>query len=95
MSAATSPNYIGNVPPLWLGGVGLDIFRRSFVNADLVAGVLTVTHNLGVRYHAVAVYDDTNQLVTPDAVTDVDANSLTIDLTSFGVITGTWNVVVV
>ncbi len=95
MTAATNPNYIGNVPPLWLGGVGLDIFRRSFVDADLAAGVLTVTHNLGVRYHAVAVYDDSDQLVTPDAIIDVDANSLTVDLTSFGVIAGTWNVVVV
>jgi len=95
MSAATSPNYIGNVPPLWLGGAGLGIFRLSFVNADLVAGVLTVTHNLGIRYHVVAVYDDSNELITPDLVTDVDSDSLTIDLTSFGAIAGTWNVVVV
>jgi len=69
-------------------------FRQSFVNADLVAGVLTVIHNLGQRYNSVTVYDESNQIIGPDVVTDVDANSLTVDLSSFGVIAGTWNLVV-
>ncbi len=69
-------------------------YRQSFVNGDLVAGVLSVTHSLGVRYNHVTIYDNSNQMITPDQITDVDANNITIDLTSFGAIAGTWNLVV-
>lgn len=80
------------IPPPIPGGGGE--FRQSFVDADLVAGVLTVNHNLGQRYNSVTVYDDSEQIILPDFVTDVDANNLTIDLSSFGAIAGTWNLVV-
>lgn len=79
-------------PPLPSGGGGE--FRQSFVDGDLTAGVLTVTHNLAERYHSVAVYNNAEQMVTPDLITDVDANTITIDLSSFGAIAGTWNLVV-
>lgn len=69
-------------------------YRQSFVNADLVGNVLTVTHNLGQRYHSVTVYDDNDDLIFPDNVNDVDANNVDIDLSSFAPISGTWNVVV-
>jgi hypothetical protein len=77
------------------GGGSAASFRQTFDNGDLVAGVLTVNHALGARYNIAAVYDDSNQMITPDLVTDVDANNIAIDLSSFGAIAGTWNVVVV
>ena len=69
-------------------------FRQSFTNANLIAGVLTVTHNLGQAYNGVTVYDNTENVIVPDLITSVDVNTVDIDLTSFGAIAGTWNVVV-
>ena len=80
------------IPPPIPGGGGE--FLRSFINADLVGGVLAVNHNLAQRYNSVTVYDNNEQIAVPDFVTAVDVNNMTIDLTTFGGIAGTWNVVV-
>lgn len=69
-------------------------YRTSFNNAALSAGVLTVTHNLGQQYVTVAVYDNSEKQILPDEVTLSSTSALTVDLTSFGAISGTWNVVV-
>ncbi len=69
-------------------------YRENFVNGDLVAGILTVTHSLGQRYHSVTIYDNTGKEVAPDDITDVDLNTVTVDLSSFVALTGFWNVVV-
>jgi len=68
-------------------------YIKSFVNGDLVAGVLTVAHNLGYQYLLAQVYDDSNILILPDAITLTDSNNLSIDLTSYGVLSGTWHAV--
>ena len=67
---------------------------QSFSNGDLSAGVLTVTHNLGHKYCQVQIYNNSDKMIMPDDITLVDANSLTVDLTSYGTLTGTWRVVV-
>jgi hypothetical protein len=67
---------------------------QSFTNADLSSGVLTVTHNLGHKYAIIQVYDNNDDLVQPDDITLTNSNSASIDLTSFGTLTGTWNVIV-
>ena len=69
-------------------------FTQSFVNGDLAAGVLPVTHNLGATRYPVTVSDENDNIIGPDEVNFVDGNSLTVDLSSFGAIAGTWNVVV-
>jgi hypothetical protein len=69
-------------------------FYQSFTNADLTAGVLTVAHNLGHKYATIQVFNNSDKMVMPDDITLTDANNASIDLTSFGTITGTWNVVV-
>jgi hypothetical protein len=86
---------------LWRGGLaGTEValaraYRTSFTNASLVSGVLTVTHNLGQPYCEVRIYDNTGKTVIPDEITATNANSLSIDLTTFGTLSGTWNVVVI
>lgn len=75
-------------------GSGTTSYRTSFTDASLSAGVLTVTHSLGQSVVNVMVFDNNNKNVRPDDITLVDSNSLTVDLTSFGTLTGTWNVVV-
>jgi hypothetical protein len=77
-----------------LGAAG--IFRRTMVNADLTAGILTVTHGLGQQFCQVQVYDEGNRCIQVlDEITCGSATSLTIDFTSFGTIPGTWNIVVI
>jgi hypothetical protein len=83
----------------WAAVSGGSAYRTSFTDATLAGGVLTVTHNLGVRYHNVAVYDNTNTLITAATTVDTGVNTLTINLAAFqtengGAIPGTWNVVV-
>jgi hypothetical protein len=70
-------------------------YRDAFVNGDLAAGILTVNHALGQQYVVVDVYDNSNKRVIPDDVTLTDSNNLTIDLSSYGAIAGTWNAVIV
>lgn len=65
----------------------------SFVNADLAAGVLTVTHNKALTggYTAlVTVINNSGAMCIPDQVNTFAANSFKVDLTSYGVLTGTW-----
>ena len=64
----------------------------AFTNANLVAGVLTVSHGLNQLYiPAPTIYNNSNQVVFPLKITAVDVNTCTIDLSKFGTITGTWN----
>ena len=70
------------------GAVG---YALSFTNANLVAGVLTVTHGLGVKYiPQPTVYNNLNQIVYPD-FTAVNTNTCTLSFTNFGTLSGTWN----
>jgi len=70
-------------------------FRTTFTNANLSAGLLTVTHNLGQKYVQVEIYDNTDKKVLPDEVTMTSTTVSTLDFTSYGTLTGTWNVVVI
>ena len=74
------------------GGLGTNGYARTFTNSDLVVGVLTVLHDLGAVVVESAVYDNGNNLVFPDSVTETDTNTLTVNLSSFGSIAGTWSV---
>lgn len=72
------------------GAVGTT-YTRSFTNADLVAGVLTVTHNMAFKYITICIFDNNDKWIFPDDVTVVDTLTATIDLSSYGTIVGTWN----
>jgi hypothetical protein len=64
----------------------------TFTDADLTAGVLTITHNLDLDapYPINAlIFDNNSKQVLPDSVTGL-ANSVEIDLSSYGTLTGTW-----
>lgn len=76
------------------GGGGGGVYGTSFTNANLTAGVLTVIHALANKYDLVQVYDNLDRMIIPTEVVAVDANTLDVDLTGYGVITGTWRVVV-
>lgn len=77
-----------------LGAPG--IFRQAFTSGDLVAGLLTVTHNLGQKIVSIQVFDNSDKLIIPDERTLTSSNVATVDLTSFVTgFSGTWNLVVI
>jgi len=73
------------------GGSGSS-YTTPFTNASLSSGILTVTHNLGVTYPVVVIYDENENVIDPDEITYSTTNEIEIDLSSFGTIAGTWNV---
>lgn len=83
---------------LWKAGlagseVGLSrYYETTFTNASLTSGVLTVTHSLGRDTVPVTVKDNNGKTVMPDEITFSSTSALTIDLTSFGTLSGTWKV---
>ena len=71
------------------------VYKDSFVDADLTAGVLTVTHNLNSQYPSVTIWDNADKIVSPDDVTVIGVNSLAVYLSSYGTISGTWHVSII
>lgn len=70
-------------------------YRTSFTNATLSSGSLTVTHGLNQQFVQLIIYDNNNKQLQPDDITATSATVSTVDLSSFGTLTGTWNVVVI
>jgi len=68
------------------------VYTLSFDNSDLVDGILTVSHALGVQYPHVTVYNNSHAQVIPDSISDGDElNSITVNLINYTPLTGTWN----
>ena len=67
-------------------------YTTSFTDGDLSSGILTVTHSLGRQYVGFFIYDNNGLWVQPDSVTATSTTVLTIDLSSFGTLTGTYNI---
>lgn len=68
----------------------------TFTNATLTAGILTFTHALDNQYPSVFIVDNNGKrIASPDDITHTSATVATVDLTSFGTLTGTWRAVAV
>ncbi len=66
-------------------------FERNFTDADLsIAGALAVVHNLNTYPSAIGVWTNDGIPVEPDRVTYSNSNAVTIKLSSFRPIPGTW-----
>lgn len=76
------------------GGTGGTGTWSTFTNSDLTAGVLTFSHGLGIRYNVVQIFDNSFKQIIPDDVTLTSTVQCSVDLTSYGTITGTWYIVV-
>lgn len=78
--------------PSWeaAGGAGA-YYLTSFNNASLAAGILTVVHNLTAAYGICTVVDNNGKVVIPDDVIFTGSTTtFTVDLSSYGAIAGTW-----
>ncbi|KKK54516.1 hypothetical protein LCGC14_3083930, partial [marine sediment metagenome] len=67
-------------------------YHEGFANGDLAGGVLTVTHNLGRQFVNYAVYNDSNDNIIPDSAVCTSTTVLTVDLSSYGTLSGNWNI---
>jgi hypothetical protein len=77
-----------------IGSGGAKSYETTFTSSSLVGGVLTVTHNLNTKSISCAVRDNNDELIIPDKDDATGVNTVDIDLTSFGTISGTWRVVI-
>jgi hypothetical protein len=72
---------------------GASLTKSTFTNASLSTGVLTITHNLGLASNAevlmVTILNNSKKQIIPDDIT-FSANSFAVDLTSYGTLSGTW-----
>lgn len=78
---------------VFLSGIGPSRYDTTF-NLSTFGGSGTITHNLGQKYIQIFVYDENDVIVDPDAVTLINSNSLTLDVTSFGTANVTYNLVI-
>jgi len=70
-------------------------YTETFTDAELVAGILTVIHDLSQRPVAVQVYNNNWDIVFPDNVNLLGVNTARVDLSSFTPISGNWSVIVI
>lgn len=71
-----------------------NIYGEYFGNADVVSGVLRVTHSLNTMFCTVVVTDMYKKQIIPDEITMSGIDVLDIDLSSYGNISGIWRVMV-
>lgn len=86
--------YTGTSWMEWLPFSVVAVYRRTFTDANLTTGVLTVTHSLGQQYPLMPMVFDNNDLPWVPDWDPVDANTMTIDLSPHGTIAGTWRLTV-
>ena len=85
---STTTGFIFNMRGSEISGTSANSFLLAFGNATLSSGILTVTHNLGVQYVTIAVFDDNCLMVIPDEITATSTTVTTSDFTSFGTLGG-------
>lgn len=67
---------------------------QTFVDGDLVSGgILQINHNIGQRVVFVDIYDNNYKKIEPDEITLTDTNNCSVDLSSFGTLSGTWTAI--
>jgi len=87
--------------PVWAGEATANIanvansYSRTFVDADIVAGILTVNHALGNPLVSVIIRDGAGVRVMPDSDVAVNANNVDVGLASFQPIVGVWTALVI
>ena len=89
LKSATTVEVFKAVPQL-VGGSYSGTYSLVFNNASLVGGQLAITHNLGQTVVPVVISNNLGKLAVPDNITYSTANMLTVDFTSYGTITGNW-----
>lgn len=94
LGGADLQNFQTNIEAHYHTGGAATAYSRTFASTDLTAGVLTVTHSLGIQLVLVQVFNNNYEMVIPDEITLIDTNTCSVNVTSHSV-SGAWNVKVV
>lgn len=74
-----------------------DRIRGTFTNTSLSSGILTITHSFGLVGNFacnLTLLDNNDEEILPDLAT-YTANTIIVDLSSFGVLAGTWKYILI
>jgi hypothetical protein len=71
------------------------VFRLGFTNTALSSGILTINHNIGTQFCQIQIFDNNNKRIEADDYTATSSTTMTVDLTAYGTISGTWWAVIV
>lgn len=75
------------------GSSGDSSYEISFTQSSLtIANLLPVTHSLNSYPSGVSIWDDNNEIISPDGIDFVSVNALAVDLSSFAPISGAWRI---
>ena len=74
---------------------GVTAYTETFTNAKGAAGLFAFTHNLGQKVVNVVVSNNSDKVIIPDDITFTSTTVTTVDLTSYGTLTGDWNVSII
>jgi hypothetical protein len=85
---------MGNTTITGTGSGGAATFKDTFVDADLSSGILSKFHGLNKQYLSVTIIDENDNIILPDEVTFTSTDTTTIDLTTYGTLTGTWQIII-
>lgn len=73
---------------------GINSYFKSFTNSDLTNGKITINHNLKFKYVDVSISNNSDKKIQPTEITYTNNDNCEIDLSSFGTISGTWNILI-
>jgi len=71
------------------------VFRQTFTDLNLISGVVQFAHNLGQNFTQITLYDNFNKVIIPGEIVSLDTNTVSVDLKTFGMLVGNWNVVII
>jgi len=75
---------------------GINLGSPAYIQDITVGGsAIALNHNLNSQYVSVTIYDNNGKIVIPDDVTATSTTVATLDISSYGTISGTWRAVVV
>ena len=72
-----------------------EVERGTFKNADLSAGVLTISHTLGQQYVAVHIIDNNDEEKGLLELDCTASNTVTVNLSDFIPLAGDWRYIVI
>lgn len=73
----------------------LKIYKTSFTQGDInIADAYVAIHNLNTASASVSVFDETGEHINPREITITDSNTITIDLSDYTPINGTYSLLI-
>jgi hypothetical protein len=69
-------------------------FRTTFDNTKLSNGLISFSHGLNEDFPFVQLWSSGREIVIPDIISSLNANTVTISLASYGNIVGNWTAII-